>query len=542
MTAVLTSTPTPARPSAAGRAVSGLAFRQLRLGAGLVLVTAVGVISLVAATADAIISVPGNVGSLRSLAGNPAIRTLFGDPVGLDTIGGFAVWRVGTPLSVLVSVWAIVATTRVTRGDEAAGRWDLLLAGRTSLRAVVSRHLALVAAASVLIGLGVTVALTASGAGGGGALVFGAGLALVGACFASLAALAAQVFSGRAAATTSAVAVLGASLLLRMLGDGVDVLGRLRWLSPLGLLGLAQPYAANQWLPLVVLGLAAAALAAATAVASGRRDLARGLVPARPVRRARTGLLGSVDAFAFRRVFGPVVAWSLALGAYFLLIGLTAQSALDFLADNPMFGDRAADAGFALSSVRGFAATLFAVLALPIGGFVSVRLAAFTEAEADRRLTPLAAGPITRVRLIGAEIAATAVGAVALAVVAGLTLWLGLALSGGTEFGLGQALGGAINMLPIVALCLAASVLAVGWMPRAVGAVGGLPAVGGFLLYVLALDAGAPRWLLDFSPFAHLAAVPLDPPHWVAAGTMTLLAAAGVALGILRFRDRDLRG
>ena len=75
-----------------------------------------------------------------ALAENPAIRTLFGPPVALDDPGGFTVWRTGTVLAVLVGVWGALAATRLTRGEEEAGRWDLLLAGRLRLPALVRAH------------------------------------------------------------------------------------------------------------------------------------------------------------------------------------------------------------------------------------------------------------------------------------------------------------------------------------------------------------------------------------------------------------------
>ena len=72
-------------------------------------------------------------------------------------------------------------------------------------------------------------------------------------------------------------------------------------------------------------------------------------------------------------------------------------------------------------------------------------------------------------------------------------------------------------MLPIAVLCLGAAVFALGLgMPRAVAVVGALPAVGGFLLQVIADSVGAPGWVGQLSPFAHLAAVPHAPVNWTA--------------------------
>src|SRR4028119_2029723 len=90
---------------------------------------------------------PAAAGALDALAANPAIRTLFGEPLALDDPGGFTVWRTGTVLAVLVAVWAALAAVRILRGEEEAGRWDLLLAGRVPVGTVVAGHLAVLVGA-----------------------------------------------------------------------------------------------------------------------------------------------------------------------------------------------------------------------------------------------------------------------------------------------------------------------------------------------------------------------------------------------------------
>ena len=87
-----------------------------------------------------------DAGSLQALTENPAIRILFGTPVALDDPGGFTVWRTGTPMAVLVAVWAVLTAVRITRGEEEAGRWNLLLAGRVRFTRLVGLQLAVVMA------------------------------------------------------------------------------------------------------------------------------------------------------------------------------------------------------------------------------------------------------------------------------------------------------------------------------------------------------------------------------------------------------------
>ncbi|MCY0949080.1 ABC transporter permease [Streptomyces sp. H27-S2] len=484
---------------------------------------------------------PADAAALEALAGNPAIRTLFGEPVALDDAGGFAVWRTGTALAVVLGVWALLAATRITRGEEDAGRWDVLLAGRVPVTTMVARHIVVLVSVSLLAGAGAFAGLVAAGATAGGAAVHSAGLALCGVFFAAAGAMTAQVFATRSSASGAAVAVLGVSMLLKMVGDGVAALGWLRWLSPFGLTALARPYDGNRLWPLVILVVVCLALSAGAAAAAGRRDIRGGYLRYPSGRGPRMRLLGSVQAFAVRRLVRPLAAWSAGVGAYYLLIGVLAVSMTDFLADNPRFADLAAQAGFAgLGTVQGYAATLFALLAVPAGAFVAVRLATLAADESGGRLTLLFAQPLTRARLLIGEIAAALGGVILITTVAGLATWTGTKAVG-ADLDLPDALSGAWNVLPIALLCLGAGVLALGWAPRAVTTLGSLPAAGGFLLKVIADTSGWPVWVGQLSPFAHLAAVPDVPVNWPAAFLMTLVATLAAAAGVVGYRRRDLR-
>jgi ABC-2 type transport system permease protein len=538
VTAALIDTPTPTdRP---GPALDRLALRQIRRGAGIVVVLAAGMPVVVAATYEGVIAAaPGGAASLAALAANPAIRTLFGEPDALDDPGGFTVWRIGTVLAVLVAAWAALAAVRVLRGEEDTGRWDLLLAGRVPLATAVGRHLRVLTAVVLVVGAAVAAALLVAGTDPTGAVVHGGSIALVGAFFVGVGGLAAQLWPARSAAAGAAVAVLVVSLLARMVGDGVEALGWLRWLSPFGLIALARPYDTNRVLPLAVLAAATLALLAATTYPARRRDLREGTLP-QHLRRSRTTLLGSLPGFAIRSALRPLIGWTLGIAAFFGLIGLIAESMTGFLADNPRFADLAQQAGFELNAVEGYAATLFALLAVPVGGFTASRVAALAHAESVRQLDLLLGAPITRMRLLAAEAGTAAAGALALTAIAALAVGAGTALTG-APLGLGAALAGATNTLPISALGLAAALLGLGWAPRAVVAIGMVPAAGGFLLIVLADSVDAPAWVAALSPFAHLAPVPAAPPDVPGAIGMTAVAVGIAAAGALRYLRRDLR-
>jgi ABC-2 type transport system permease protein len=524
-----------------GAAVTGLAVRQVYRGALVVTVLSGGMSALVAGTYASTVGDSLDASSLAALAANPAIRTLFGEPHALDTAGGFTVWRTGTVVAVLVAMWGLLAATRVTRGEEDAGRWDLLLAGRQRVTRVVVRHVAVLVAAAFLMGAAVASALLAVGTDSTGALLHGLGIALTGCFFVGAGGLAGQVWPSRSAATGAAVALLVAGLLARMVGDGVAALSWLRWLTPFGLLGLSQPYAGDHWPPLIPLAVAAAAVVLAAPTAGARRDLRGGWLNPPVGRPPRLALLGSVPAFAVRRTLRPLAGWSLGIAAYCLLIGLIAESMIGFLTENAQFAEAAAQAGFAeLGSVEGYAGTLLTLLAVPIGVFAAVRIATLAADETERRLTQVYAQPVTRRWVAGSDAATGAGAATVLAVVAATSLWLGTAVTG-ADLSLTAALAGGVNGLPIAALCVGAALLALGLTPRLVVSIGSLPAVGGFLWLVIADSVDAPAWIVDLSPFAHLAPVPAEPADWSGAAGMLTVAAGLTAVGLWAYRRRDLR-
>ncbi|WP_280257620.1 ABC transporter permease [Nocardia abscessus] len=542
MTATTAAGSHPVDVAAPGRAAGRLIRRQTRRGAAIVALTATGLSALVAAQYRTTFADSMDSDALRALAENPAVRILFGAPLALDDPGGFTVWRTGTPVLVLCGVWALLTATRLTRGEEDAGHWDLLLGGRLRRVDLLARCAATLWLAATVIGLGVGTGLVVTGTDPAGAALHAASVFGTTATFAGVGLVAAQLLPSRAAATGLASAVLGVCLLLRMLSDGVAALAWTAWLTPFGLAARSAPYADNKVEPLLVLLVFAIVPAVCALVAATGRDLGGAVITLADTRAARTRLLGSVAGFAVRRALTPTTGWAVGIAAYFLLIGALISSILEFFDKNPRFAELAATAGFAgLGSASGFAAALLALLAIPAGLYTAIRIAAVAADEKARRWTALHALPLTRYRSAGTEIAVTATGLAVLLLTAAVAMWAGAVLTG-APLGLGESLAGAANVAPVALLALGAAVLALGWYPDAVGVIGAVPVAGGFLLDVLAQSGGAPAWVREISPFAHLAAVPDAAPDWAASIALTTTAAAATAIGLYGYTRRDLKG
>lgn len=527
-------------PTARGRALTRLALRQVYRGALAVAVVSAVMSALVAVQYRTTFQGSVDASGLRALTENPAIRILFGTPVALDSAGGFTVWRTGIPLLVLGSVWILLAATRITRGEEDAGRCDLVLAAPLRMVDMVARALTAVAAAAVLISAAAGAALVLAGTDMAGAITYAAVILGVTLTFGCTGLLAAQVLPTRSAAVGVTVALLGAALLVRMLADAVTGAAWSAWATPFGLAARVAPFDQNRVAPLAVLASATLTLAAAALVVAQRRDVGSGLVVVATRRRPRTRSLRSLTGFAVRHAARPTIGWAVGIAGYFALIGALIASVLEFFETNRHFARMAAAAGFAdLDSANGFAAALFVLLPIPAGLYGVTRLARLVADERSRRLTLVLAAPIARTRLIGTEIAMAAAGVVTLHVTAGMAMWAGATLTG-APLTSGAALAGALNTAPISALAVGAAAVAVGWLPPAVGVLGALPVAGGFLFDVVAQSIHAPQWVVSLSPFAHVAAVPQAPPD-----VLPLMGFVGTGMvltgvGLFGYRRRDV--
>lgn len=83
----------------------------------------------------------------RAFGANHATAPLFGPAPALETVGGFVVFKSLMAIMILGALWGLLTSTRLLRGEEDAGRWDLLASGRASSRPATAQVLAALASA-----------------------------------------------------------------------------------------------------------------------------------------------------------------------------------------------------------------------------------------------------------------------------------------------------------------------------------------------------------------------------------------------------------
>jgi ABC-2 type transport system permease protein len=480
---------------------------------------------------------------------NKATSALFGPAPQLQTVAGFTAFKIGMTLMLLGAVWGLLTSTRLLRGEEDGGRWELLLAGRTTRRRAAAQALAglgagagalwaLTAILTVGVGLDSSVKIAA-----GPALYFALAMAATAVMFLAVGALASQLAPTRRQAASYAAAFLGVSYAVRMIADAGLGLHGLIWASPLGWVEELRPFSGPRPLALLPIAALTAALAVATVGLAGVRDIGAGIVPDRARSAPRVRLLSGPAGLAIRLIRSTVLGWWTAIALSALLFGLIARSAGQTISGSSAT-DVLAKLGATGTGTDAVLGVCFLVLAVLIAFAGAGQVTAARSEESSQRLDHLLAGPVSRSRWLGGRLLIALGVLLASGVLAGIFAWLGAA-SQHSGTGLGTLLDAGLNLVPPALVIGGIGVLAFGWWPRRANAV-----VYAVLAWSLLADivggfggsGAASRWLLDTSVFHQMASAPAAPPNWAANAVMAAVGIGCAAAGLIAFGRRDLVG
>jgi ABC-2 type transport system permease protein len=476
----------------------------------------------------------------RSFATSKGLRLLYGLPHDIATVSGYAAWRVGGVLAIAAAIYGLLAGVRLTRTEEDSGRLELVLAGPVGRSSVGFATLAALGAGTVVVWVAELAGLVAGGLTLGGAAYLALATATIVPVCAAVGVLAGQLAPDRGLALQLGGGAVAALFLLRVLADvaGVDWL---RWLTPLGWAELLRPFAGAQPARLLLPAAATAVLLALAWRIATVRDVGAGLLRGRDRSEPHLRLLGSPVGLALRVQRGTLIAWIGTLAAFSYILGTIAKSLSTADVSKNLQREIAKLGTGSITTPTGYLAFIFSFFAVLTCVFVCAQIAAARREESSQRLETLLAGPVGRRSWLTGRAALALVAAAALAVACGLLGWAG-ARTAGVHVGLGRLLEAGANMLPVTVLFLGIAALAYAVVPRWSGPFSyGLLAVS-YLWELVGALTGAPRWLLDVTPFAHVGLVPAEAFRTLAALVMVAIAvlAAGAALEL--FRRRDLAG
>jgi ABC-2 type transport system permease protein len=484
----------------------------------------------------------------EELTGNPAFESLFGPARELHTVGGFVAWRVGSFIALIAAVWGLLASTRLLRHEEEEGRWDTLLSGPVTRMGSTGAALGGIAIGAVVLwaitALGVLLlAATEADVAAGPALYLALAITVTAPAFAAVGSFTSQLAPSRREAAGIAAAIFALALLARVVSDSSEALEWLRLATPFGWAIELRPFADPQPALLLPLALWTGAFSGAALLLARGRDVGGAVLELRSDHRPHTHLLGSPVAVAIRAALGGFAGWAVGLALFGLVFGLQAQDVAEAAVDIPGLEDALRDIGVDVdvATAEGYLAMIFLFIAIGVALYAATHVTAWREEESHGRLDLVFAQPQGRRGWLGGRIAVALAATATLAILAGLSGWVGTAVRG-SGVSLWAMLETAINMIPLAASFLGIGVLLFSLLPRQAGPLLYGLIAGAFIWELTGSIIDAPEPTLGVSPFHHLALVPAASLDLSASAAMLAIGVVSAVGGMELFRRRDLIG
>jgi len=477
---------------------------------------------------------------------NKATSAPFGPAPQLQTIGGFTVFKISMTLMILGAVWGLLLSTRLLRGEEDEGRWELLLSGQTTRRGAAVQALsglavgllalwAVTAFITVLSGHSSSVHIAA-----GPSLFFSLAMVATACMFLGVVAFTSQLAATRRQAASFAAAFLGVAYAVRMIADAGVGLHWMIWVSPLGWVEELQPLTSPQPLALLPIVVFTVTVAAAAVLCAGIRDVSASIVPDRSHSRPHLRLLLGPTGLAIRLMRATVIGWGVAIALSGLLFGLVAKSAGATISGSSVEQvlSKLGATGTGADAVLG---VCFLMLAVLVAFVAAGQIVLARSEESGGRLDHILTRPVSRASWLGGRLVVAIAVLLLGGVAGGIFAWFGAA-SEHTGVSFTTLVGAGVNLVPPAITILGVGVLAFGVRPRSTSVVVyGL--LGWSLLLTIVGGIGAiNHWILDTSVFHQMASAPAVPPHWVANAVMTAIGVGAALVGGFMFRRRDLQG
>jgi len=521
------------------------------------------VVSFTIAAFEAAVASPG---AKEALVATARAWSWYWEAVGVDTPGGYAMWKLG-PILAFPAIWALLAGSRTLRGEEERGSLDVLLSLPRSRQQVVLAKVAALGTALLLIGLLVGVLTGAAGMRAnagfsyGDALLFGLNVALVSAVFGAIALFISQFTLERRTAAGLTGALFGLAILLNSLAHIAPSADGLGHLSPVYYFALSKPLIPGHDVDVVamlvlagisviftalgvvlflrrdvgaVIPLLQLAPAASAAEASRSRELPSGDVTLR-----------SVYAYSLRTLAGPTLWWGLSIGCFgavFTLMARQTEQNLAGVLQGTPFEEiiKALTGGAGIGSGAFFLSIIFAELPLVFTIYALIQASSWAEDEENGRFELVLATPQPRWRVLLARYAAFATSLLALAAILLLAVVLAavqqqLPLDGG------KVVAAVVAIVPIALAVGSVGYLLSGWLRS--GAVTG---VLGALLAFSFLDelVGAifkwPDWVTKLSIFQLYGSPFSKGLEWSNVLALLALTIGALAIATWRFSQKDI--
>lgn len=488
------------------------------------------------------------VALLAAALANPVILLFRGLPSGAAE-GAFMVFLIFPWLALLAAFMSTFLAVRHTRGDEEAGRAELVAAtpaARTLPLLATAMHGLL---ADLLLAALTAAAFLSVGLDAEGALLAGAAVGAVGVTFLGVGLLAAQLMRTSRGANSVAVWVLVATFVIGGLGNAIgtpsDDLTHMEsswftWVSPFGWGENTRAFDENLWWPAILCATVGVGLAAASAALASARDIGDSFIAERPGRIRAGATLSTPAGLVWRLTRGAIIGWT--IGG--LIVGMLSTSLASIVqeigASNPAVEQILQQISGAGSVEQGTVTTFFTMLGVLAACCAVQIVCRARQEEVHGTAEPVLAAPVGRVRWLSGYLV-IAFGGILLVVIAAIAgAGVGLAAQDGDPDLMRDVVVTGAGQVAAASVFLVLTALVFVLAPRATIAVGWSLVLLGMMLGLFGPLFQFPEWLVQASPIAVTPLVDGDEVDLRGLWWLLLAAGLGAAASLSLMRRREL--
>ncbi|MCI8669659.1 MAG: ABC transporter permease [Lachnospiraceae bacterium] len=475
---------------------------------------------------------------------NPVMVAMMGKAYGKDNYSLGALMSQQSLLFTIVAVaiMNILIVNRNLRGDEEAGRIELIRSKSTGrLFNVLATTIVCVGInilLSLLVGLSLT-ALNIESINFVGSMMFGIVLGISGIMFAAITACINQLLTNSKASLGFSFAILGISYFVRAIGDIGNE--NVAVLSPLGWIMRAQVYVENKIWPVILSIVISVVFILLAFLINSKRDLGIGLFHEKTGRDSGSVFLHGPLGLVVKILRVEYLAWIIA----YIILGISFGAMLEEIrtqleSNGLMLQILACDSnsGELLYQFINVITSIFAMITtIPvITTIIKIR-----EEEITNRIECLISKSITRRKLLSAFLICSIFISIVLQLIFAVSFWIsGNQVIGDTPFELSDMLKAACAFIPAIWIIAGAAIAVIGLIPRITILVWAFLAYSFFVSYfgsMLNLD----KWMMKLSPYVNVPNTFADGTDWIKLVVFILISAILTIVGYLGYGKRDLQ-
>ena len=465
---------------------------------------------------------------------NPAVAAIHGYILSVD-IPGIIAWRVKMLSMIIVGIFNIFAMTKVIRGEEESSRAEMLMSG------VVGRQAPLVASAiicvvlNIVMGLLMFATMTANGLPVGGSLSLSLLITVASCLFATLGAVASQLYSAKRMASNAAMGALGALYFISFFNNLSSDNNLTSYFSPFRWFFIIRPFAGDHLGFLVVGILSVAVFAYLALLLSSKRDVGAGMIHPKSGRRDAAPGFRNEWALGWRQHSGMLFTWTIILGIVAFGVGNVNALVSKMLQEQPtlaswmdMFG----------APEEAFLSLMLYIISLFVAAYGILAAGRMYSEEADGRAESLFGTPMKRTGWMVSHVLFTVLGPFVILFVVGCATAIGSSVSGVGTDTLLSFLSASLIKLPAVLVMTGIVVLLFGMFPKISVALS-WSLFSLFIVIQLLWEMGIlPETVFLLTPFGHV--YPTQPQTIQTFLALSAIALVLYAVGLVGFKRRDL--